>query len=380
MRQSFFSILLWKSLARRRSRTATTLVAILLGACLVGTLLTLSMDIGRKAGTELQSYGANMLILPRDGLSAPGGVSEKLLLQRDISFLQSQQESGSLAYAPYLYLVVEANTQKAVLAGTNMQPASPLSSWWKVEGAWPDPAQPSQALVGVAAARVLGVQRGDDLSVRYGSSSLQLKVTGILQTGGSEDSHITAGLTAVQGLLGQSDAIGLVQVRTQAGVGVESLARQVEEMIPGSEARVVGQVAHAEEQVLGKVQMLLALVAGLVLLASSMSVSSTLTTAVLERTREIGLMKALGARDRSVVLILLTETVLLGFIGGLLGYLLGFILAEVIGLSVFASTIAPQPLALAVTTILALVVAIACCIVPVRRALAIDPAIILKGE
>jgi putative ABC transport system permease protein len=226
----------------------------------------------------------------------------------------------------------------------------------------------------------LGLRPGDTIAVQYGASTLPLRITGILETGGSEDSQILTHLSTAQELLGQKGSVGLVQVRAQAGSRLEDLARLIEDKIPGSEARIVGQVAQAEAQVLGKVQLLMALVAILVLLASALSVSSTLTTEVLERTQEIGLMKALGARDRSIAALLLSEVLALGFIGGLLGYALGFVLAQVIGQSVFSSSISPQPAALGLTLALALSVALVCCIIPLRRALAVDPAIILKGE
>ncbi|MDO8691086.1 MAG: ABC transporter permease [Dehalococcoidia bacterium] len=379
MKLSMFHTLLRKSLVQRRGRSAVTLAALLLGACLVGALLSISMDVGQKAGRQLESYGPNMLLLPKGGLQVAQGDGTGYLMEGDLSWLESLQREGTVYYAPYLYALAEASSQKVVLGGTRLEAGSPLASWWKVDGSWPD-AGPSSALVGVAAARVLGVKPGDSLTLRYGTSSLHLQVAGVLETGGSEDSQVIASLQAVQGLLGRNGAVGLVQVRAPSGVSLEALARQFEQEVPGSEARIVGQVDRAEQQVLGKVELLLAIVALLVLLASSLSVSSTLTAAVLERTREIGLMKALGARDGTVVMQLVAEVLFLGISGGILGCGLGFVLAQVIGLSVFGSAVSPQPAALGLTLGLAVVVALVCCIVPVRRVLAVDPAITLKGE
>ncbi|MDP2937013.1 MAG: ABC transporter permease [Dehalococcoidia bacterium] len=380
MQRNIFPLILWKSLAQRRGRSALTLAALLLGACLVGALLTVSMDVGRKAGVQLQAYGANLLLLPRGGVQATQGDAGAYLAGKDLAFLESQEEAGTVYFAPYLYAVAEASGRKVVLGGSRLQPASPLASWWKVEGAWPDPGEPFSALAGVGAGRALGIKPGDTLVLQYGNATLSLRITGILDTGGPEDSQVLTHLAAVQTLLNKQDAVGLVQVRAQAGASLEALARTMEERVSGAEARIVGQVAQAEQQVLAKVQLLMALVAALVLLASALSVSSTLTTAVLERTREIGLMKALGARDSSIAALLLTEVLALGFLGGLLGYVLGLLVAQVIGYSVFGSAISLQPAALGMTLALSLVVALLCCIIPLRRALAVDPAIILKGE
>ncbi len=379
MKRSLLPILLWKSLVQRRSRSAITLAALLLGACLVSALLNVSMDIGQKAGRQLEAYGANMLLLPKSGLQLSQPNSTSYLSEASVASLESRQ-AGEVYFAPYLYAVVEARGQKIVLGGTRLEASSPLASWWKVDGAWPDAGDSSSALIGVAASRALGVMPGDSLEVQHGGSSLRLSISGTIETGGSEDSQVLASLLLVQRLLGRTGEVGLVQMRSPAGADLEALAHQVELDIPGSEVRIVGQVAQAEGQVLGKVELLLAIVAVLVLLASSLSVSSTLTAAVLERTREIGLMKALGARDRSVVTLLLSEVLILGVVGGLLGYGFGFGLSQVIGFSVFSSAVALQPAALALTVALALAVALVCCIVPVRRILAVDPAITLKGD
>lgn len=379
MKRPMFRLLLWKSLIQRRGRSATTLAGLLLGASLVGALLSVSMDVGQKAGRQLEAYGANLILLPAGGLqlSQPGDAS--YLSEADLVSLQ-KQPGDTIHYAPYLYAVVETGGKNLVLGGTRLDQSSPLASWWKVEGGWPEPSAGPSALLGVAAARALGSGIGDVLALRYGTSSLQLRVSGILETGGSEDSQVLTDLPYVQELLGKKGAVGLVQVRAQAGSSLDTLARNLQSEVPGSEARVVGQVAQAEEQVLDKVELLMALVALLVLIASSLSVSSTLTTAVLERTREIGLMKALGAGDGSVAGLLLSEVLVLGLAGGLLGYGLGFVLAQIIGQSVFSSAVALQPAALGITVALALIVALICCVIPVRRVLAVDPAITLKGE
>ncbi|MDP2659684.1 MAG: hypothetical protein Q8R28_03025, partial [Dehalococcoidia bacterium] len=73
MKLSMFHTLVRKSLVQRRGRSAVTLAALLLGACLVGALLSISMDVGQKAGRQLESYGANIVLLPKGGLQVAQG-------------------------------------------------------------------------------------------------------------------------------------------------------------------------------------------------------------------------------------------------------------------------------------------------------------------
>jgi hypothetical protein len=97
-----------------------TLAALLLGAGLVGALVSVSMDIGRKAGTQLEAYGANILILPLNGFQGAQGESASYLPEDRLAILQSQQDAGGLYYSPYLFGVVEASGKKAVLGGARL--------------------------------------------------------------------------------------------------------------------------------------------------------------------------------------------------------------------------------------------------------------------
>jgi putative ABC transport system permease protein len=101
---------------------------------------------------------------------------------------------------------------------------------------------------------------------------------------------------------------------------------------------------------------------------------------VSERRREIGLRKALGASDNSIRREFLGEGMFLGLLGGVLGALLGFVFAQVVSVNVFHASIMFRPLLLPATVLVSMAIAAASCLMPIKRAVAIDPAIVLKGE
>jgi len=109
-------------------------------------------------------------------------------------------------------------------------------------------------------------------------------------------------------------------------------------------------------------------------------VGATAATTVLERRAEIGLMKALGAADRLVSALFLTEQMLLALVGGGVGYVVGLGLARILGRSVFGIPPTAHPILLPVILALAAVVALVGSLVPLGRAAGFAPAPILRGE
>ncbi len=122
------------------------------------------------------------------------------------------------------------------------------------------------------------------------------------------------------------------------------------------------------------------LVTVVVLLLTMICVATTMMAVVAERRREIGLKKALGAANKSIVKEFLGEGLFLGGLGGLLGAVLGFVFAQLVSVNVFGRPISFQPLLLPVTLIVSIAITGLACLLPVRSATDVDPAIVLRGE
>jgi putative ABC transport system permease protein len=114
--------------------------------------------------------------------------------------------------------------------------------------------------------------------------------------------------------------------------------------------------------------------------ASILGVTTTMTTSVIERRKEIGLMKALGAERRRITALFLVEAAVIGVIGGVMGFLAGVFLARAIGLSVFDTAVGTSILLLPVAIGISVAVAVLASIPPVRRAMQVEPAVVLRGE
>ena len=113
-----------------------------------------------------------------------------------------------------------------------------------------------------------------------------------------------------------------------------SIAHQIEEAVINASARPIWQVAASEGVVIGKIQLLMLAVTLAAFVSSAMGISSLMNTAVMERAREIGLMKSLGAMKWEIHALFLSEAAIIGVIGGLIGCLFGTGLSQIVGQTV----------------------------------------------
>jgi len=282
-----------------------------------------------------------------------------------------------------------------------------LRGWWGLEGAWPGDDDPTGAVIGssYAAARGLGV--GDSFTLTREGVTQDFTVTGVVTTGDDADRGVFIQLPAAQTLLGREGAVGSVEVSAlttpdndlarkaaknpnslsvseketwYCTAYVSSIAFQIEEVMTDSVARPVRQVAQSEGVILEKTQLLMVLVTVLALIASALAIANLVTAGVMERSSEIGLMKAVGAKDKQIIALFLTETIIVGLAGGLLGYAGGLGLAQAIGYMVFGSSIAFVPVVVGLVAVLVILVVLGASIPAIRYLLRLNAAEVLHGR
>ena len=229
-------------------------------------------------------------------------------------------------------------------------------------------------------------------------------VAGILTSGAAEDDEIVAPLHWAQALAGVPGKLRRILVsaitkpedafargnpahmtpaeaeRWMCSPYALTIAAQLRQAIPGAAAAVVRPVAESEGVILGQLRLLIWFITLLALFASALAISGAMTAAVMERRDEIALMKALGARDTSIGALFLSEAALLGLGGGVVGYLLGEGLANAIAHQVLGHAIAWKPALAPLILLLGGLVALLGSLRPLRRALRIEPAVVLRGE
>ncbi|UCG69502.1 MAG: FtsX-like permease family protein [Thermoplasmata archaeon] len=387
--------ILGKSISRRKARVAIAVVAVIMGASIAGALVTTSMNIQEKVGLEFRQYGANILLVPKTE-SIPvsigdvdyGAVTEQRFVEEsDLPKIKEiNWAKNIMGYAPYLYSVVSVADQKTVLSGVWFDEIMKISPWWDVRGSWIEDRNDTEcAIVGIRVADILNVGIGDELTLTHNDTvnltSDSVEIVGIVETGSSEDNQIFVSLALAQSLTGLIGKVSTVQVSALCiGCPVETIAAEIEEKIPYVQAKSVKQMVRAEMEILGKIEELMLLVAVVALLASALGVMTTMTTSVVERTKEIGMMKAIGAENNKIASLFLLEALIIGLIGGVAGYVVGLGVAQFIGMSVFNSAISPKIEVLPLVLGISIGIATLASAIPVRRAISIEPAKVLRGE
>jgi putative ABC transport system permease protein len=376
-KRTMYLRMITSSLVRRRSRMLVALLAVAIGATILSGLVTIYYDIPRQMGQEFRSYGANLILVPAGNESAlrPEAVAQatKLLPGNDV-----------VGIAPYRYETVKINEQPFMAAGTDLDEVPKTSPYWFVSGQWP--AGKGSAIIGQEVADLIRLSPGDAFTVTGTSAngknfSQGFTVSGVLQTGGTEEAFIFMSLADLEGLMGDSGKLDVVECSISAPqAALDGIVRQIADNVEGVTPRLVKRVTESEGTVLTKLQALVYLVTVVVLLLTMICVATTMMAVVAERRQEIGLKKALGAANKSIVAEFLGEGLLLGGLGGLLGIVLGFEFAQTVSLNVFNRPISFQPLLIPATLAVSIAITGLACLVPVRSATEVDPAVVLRGE
>jgi len=207
------------------------------------------------------------------------------------------------------------------------------------------------------------------------------RISTVLTTGASEDDQVFLPLAALQGLLGMPGKATLVELSIPGETrDVESAVQRLAGLLPGLEVRPIRQIVYSEGKVLGTIRWLLLSLTVLILVIIALCVMATMTAVVLERRKDIGVMKALGAADALLMRLFMAESAGLGLLGGALGYAVGAWLAQRLAAQLFGVALRLHAWTLPGVCGLTVALAVVAAQVPVRIVRAIQPTVVLKGE
>jgi putative ABC transport system permease protein len=202
-------------------------------------------------------------------------------------------------------------------------------------------------------------------------------VEGILEGLGSvEDGLLYGNLSAVQELLEEPGQISMIEISAYCNAcPIEEITAQLTTALPNGKVTALRQAALLREETINRFSAFSAMLSGVILCIAGLLVLTTMMSSVHERTREIGIFRAIGFRGSHVMLIIFLEAGAIGLTGGLAGFLLGNLMARAAGpyLGGISTAVPWQPAFLLPSMLLAACISIAASAYPARRAGKLDP-------
>ena len=416
-RVSMFWRLWWRAISVKRSQAALALGSLAVGAAIASLLLNLYGDVRRKMTEDFRSYGANVVVAPASSPPANSSENDGTLDEADLQPLnQFARETPGTRFAPILYGVVRmspdtANSKSqdftnAIATGADYGALERLNPGWREQGK-PLSAglPPGECAAGANLAARLHLHPGDAIALSRvpseaalpglaggekqptkvaeanASVSASFRIATVVTTGASEDDQLFVPLDALQSLLELPGKVTLVEISIPGEAhDVEGSVHKLAGLLPQLEIRPIRQIVYSEGKVLGTVRWLLLSLTILILVIIGICVMATMTAIVLERRKDIGVMKALGAADALVMRLFMTEGAALGLVGGSLGYAAGTMLARSMAERLFGVALTLQLWTVPVVCGLTVALAVFAAQVPVRIVKAIQPTVVLKGE
>lgn len=363
---SMFLRMLVRAAVLRRGRAASALLAMVVAAAVATAMLNLYVDVQAKLRKEFRSYGANIVVVGRDGQALPPGT-----LQQAESVL-----AGRGMAVPFAYVVARTPSgQSVVVSGTDFDQVKKLDRWWAVT-AWPNAG--GEALIGKRAAAVVS-PKDEPFDLSFQGHVVHLKPSGQLTTGAAEDSRVYLSLSEFESWTGvQPSTIEIAA--SGSAEEVSALAQKLAQAIPAAEVRPVRQIMEGEARVLGKTRSTLLAAAILIILTSALCVLSTLMGWVFDRRRDFAIMKALGASERLISSFFAAEAAALGAVGAVFGFVVGIGVAAWIGRANFHAPVEPRFSVLPVILLGSMGVALLSAALPMSLLRRVEPAMILRGE
>lgn len=346
-----FAKLSGRNLFRRGKRSWLTVIGIVVGITAIVALFSLGQGLEDSVSQEFEDLGANIIyILPGSGVGGVSiggdGISEGGLTSDDLEAIRRTrgvdvagptilaQEQGDFRSEkqPTPLLGIPTGESKEMILRTNSLKVK--------KGRNIRANDRYSALAGSSLVNGDVFENEVGLRSQVKVEDINVRVVGVLEQSGDPqyDGSLVLPIESVREIIGDKERIDFIQAEVEKGQEPEKVSERIENQLrnernlqPGEEDFTVSTAQDLLDSFLGILSLVQYVVLGITSIAlfvGGLGIMNTMYMSVSERTKEIGIMKALGATKKQILAIYLTESAALGLIGGIIGIALGFGISE----------------------------------------------------
>lgn len=320
--------LIVKNITGKKGRFAFTLIGITIGIASFVALLALGGGLQSEVKKQAGDLGANLVVTPK-GWCAYEQISvltgEQLPEAIPITDVKKIAAIKGLTSVPYLTEKTAYKNNPVSVTGILPGEMKAFKKWKLGSGRYFQSPEEQAAVVGSAIAKQFGLRKDESIAIR----GENFTVEGTLkETGGKDDTTIFVPLAIAQKLYGVNGKVSFIAVKVDDVAKTDTYIRKIQDtanVAVSSDKQLLQSVLS----IVGSVSLTLELIAVVAILAAAFGIINTMMTAVQERRREIGILQAIGAKQRTIFVIFLLESGLYGLLGGLLGTAIGLLFSTV---------------------------------------------------
>ncbi|MFO1511810.1 MAG: FtsX-like permease family protein [Verrucomicrobiota bacterium] len=384
-------LLAFKNLIRRPLRNTLTIVGLAVAVAVLACLSAFDHGYRRALSSEVDRMGLQLMLVP---LGCPYDAAARVLKGRELenslpeSALELARQDPAVAVAAPLLMIAQAQPSEGradMWVGLD-ETALDLKPWWQAQVGAKWFSASNSVIFGCDAAEVEMRSPGD--SFYSPETGEKLRVDGTLvRSGTSDDSLFFVPLATAQRMFHQPGRLTAIAIRLRDPALLGEASQRLQ-AIPGAQVVTLTEMMGTFLNLVGVVRTLLFSIACVALAAGVLGVFNTLLAAVVERTNELCIMRALGASRQQIVRLITTEALLLTVTGSITGVALALIAGQSVEHLVKQFVpFAPHGTLFALTAatllqsiILGVVVGVLAVAYPAWRASQLHPAEALKGE
>jgi len=321
----------WRNLSRRKLRVGLTVAGIAVGVALILVLLSLVAGIDAQVRTSIRALGGADIIVYNATITNP---REAFLLGSSAVLNESTVETVAKlpnvhAVSPQLTEVVVVNETLAPVWGIDVRTFNETAGGLNmIDGKMIGENDNNSAVLGKSLFDLFNMSIGQSILIRarppHHNNNATLTVVGVYETGVFlTDRGLYIPITVAQNLTDSFGFVTSILVKADSPDNVEAVSSEIASLFPGMRVLTLSNVVAQASQLLNTLTMFFGTLGIVALVAGSFGVVNTMIISIMERTREIGTLKAIGAKNSTVLKIFILEALLLGCLGGGIGIIVG---------------------------------------------------------